>query len=176
MSTFLPDEHIINKIIMVRWQKVMLDRDLADFYDVETKYLKRQVRRNSERFPEDFMFEITKDEFQSLRSHFGTSRNSNTWWTRYMPFAFTEHGVLMLSAVLRSEKAVQTSVAIVRVFNRMRQLLQDNQTLMEKLHTIEQKLADHDDQFAEARFQIKQILRYEKQNKDNDRKIGFRID
>lgn len=93
-----------------------------------------------------------------------------------MPFAFTEHGVLMLSAILRSERAVQTSIAIIKVFNRMRQLLHDNQLLMEKLHTIEQKLADHDDQFAEARFQIKQILRHENQNNNNDRKIGFRID
>ena len=96
----IPDEIITNKIYLIRGQKVMLDRDLAELYSVETKQLKRQVRRNIDRFPEDFMFELTKEEFKNWRYQFGTSNSSDKMGLRYSPMVFTEHGVAMLSSVL----------------------------------------------------------------------------
>ena len=96
----IPDEIITNKIYLIRGQKVMLDRDLAELYSVETKQLKRQVRRNIDRFPEDFMFELTKEEFKNWRCQFGTSNSSDKMGLRYSPMVFTEHGVAMLSSVL----------------------------------------------------------------------------
>lgn len=101
----IPDEIVMNKIYVVRDYKVMLDVDLAELYQVETKQLKRQVKRNIERFPIDFMFELTRDEYDSLRSHFGTLKRGVH--TKYLPMAFTEHGVLMLSSVLNSSKSIE---------------------------------------------------------------------
>lgn len=103
MKEIIPSERILSKIYLIRGMKVMLDKDLAELYDVETKRLKEQVKRNIERFPEDFMFELTKNEFDNLRSQFATS----SWGgIRYMPMAFTEQGVAMLSSVLNSERAI----------------------------------------------------------------------
>src|SRR6478735_6563721 len=112
----LEDELVIRKIYLIRNQKVMLDRDLAELYGVETKQLKRQVNRNIERFPSDFMFELTKIEFENWRSQFGTSNHADKMGLRYAPYAFTEYGVLMLSSVLNSEKAIQTNILIMRIF------------------------------------------------------------
>ena len=113
----IPDEVISHKIFLIRNQKVMLDRDLATLYGVENKYLKRQVRRNKERFPEDFMFELNLKEFEILRSQFGTS----SWGgTRYAPLAFTEQRVAMLSGVINSPIAVQVNIQIIRVFIKIR--------------------------------------------------------
>jgi hypothetical protein len=112
MSTeisIIPDELVVNKIYFLRNQKVMLDRDLAALYGIETRVLKQAVRRNFVRFPEDFMFELTKEEFENWRSQFATS-NSDKMGLRYAPMVFTEHGVLMLSSVLNSEKAIQTNI------------------------------------------------------------------
>jgi hypothetical protein len=107
----LPDEVLMNKIYMIRGLKIMLDRDLAELYGVETKRLKEQVKRNRERFPVDFMFELTDSEFTNWRSQFATS-NSDKMGLRYKPFCFTEHGVLMLSSVLNSTKAIQVNIQI----------------------------------------------------------------
>jgi hypothetical protein len=116
----IPDEAIIGKIHLIRGMKVMLDKDLAELYFVDTKQLKRAVRRNITRFPEDFMFELSINEFEDLRYQSGTS----SWGgTRYLPMAFTEHGVLMLASVLNSERAIQVNIQIVRIFNRMREVL-----------------------------------------------------
>lgn len=104
-SLIVPDEVIMNKIFVIRGQKVMLDNDLSELYGVETKRLKEQVRRNINRFPEDFMFELTREEFLSLRSQNATLKRGQH--SKYIPFAFTEHGVLMLSNVLKSERAIQ---------------------------------------------------------------------
>ena len=115
MSTeisIIPDELVVNKIYFLRNQKVMLDRDLAALYGIETRVLKQAVRRNFVRFPEDFMFELTKEEFENWRSQFATS-NSDKMGLRYAPMVFTEHGVLMLSSVLNSEKAIQTNIQIL---------------------------------------------------------------
>jgi len=111
MTTLVPIERIASKIYLIRNVKIMLDRDLAELYGVETKRLKEQVRRNIERFPEDFMFGLTKEELKNLRSQFATS----SWGgARYSPMAFTEHGVLMLSSVLKSERAVQVNIYPVK--------------------------------------------------------------
>ena len=110
--SIIPDDTVINKIYFIRNQKVMIDRDLAMLYGVETKRLKEQVKRNLERFPEDFMFVLSKEEFQNWRSQIATS-NSEKMSLRYAPMAFTEHRVLMLSSILSSEKAIQTNIQIM---------------------------------------------------------------
>src|ERR1700679_541099 len=117
----IADEVVLNKIYHIRGEKVMIDRDLAMLYGVETKQLKRQVKRNIERFPEDFMFEMTETEFINWRSQFGTS-NSERMGLRYAPFCFTEEGVTMLSCILSSSRAIAVNIQIVRVFKRMREL------------------------------------------------------
>ena len=131
MSTeisLIPDDVVINKIYFIRNQKVMLDRDLAVLYGIETKVLKQAIRRNISRFPEDFMFELTKEEFENWRSQFATS-NSDKMGLRYAPMVFTEHGVLMLSSILNSEKAIQTNIQIMRIFTKIRKMLVDTTEL-----------------------------------------------
>ena len=120
----LSEELISNKIYFIRNQKVMLDRDLATLYGIETRVLKQAVKRNISRFPEDFMFELNKSEFENWSSQFVTS-NSDKMGLRYLPMAFTEHGVLMLSSVLNSHKAIQTNIQIMRIFSKVRQMLLD---------------------------------------------------
>ena len=136
----IPDEIITNKIYFIRGQKVMLDRDLAERYKVETKLLKRQVRRNIERFPEDFMFELDKDEFENWRSQFGTSNPSDKMGLRYAPFCFTEQGVAMLSSVLNSPTAIKVNIQIIRVFTKMRQMLADTRDLRLEIEEIKKKV------------------------------------
>lgn len=136
----IPDEIIGSKIFVIRNQKVMLDRDLAELYQVETKQLKRQIRRNIERFPDDFMFELTQEEFDNLRSHFGTS----SWGgVRYVPMAFTEQGVAMLSSVLNSPTAIKVNIQIIRVFTKIREVLSDTLSLKLEIEEIKKKLSNH---------------------------------
>ena len=116
----IPEEKIINKIHLIRGQKVMIDYDLAELYRVETKQLKRAVKRNMERFPHDFMFELTLEELQNLRSQTGTS----SWGgVRHSPMVFTEQGVAMLSSILSSQQAISVNIQIIRVYTKMRELL-----------------------------------------------------
>ncbi|WP_024771044.1 ORF6N domain-containing protein [Aquimarina macrocephali] len=136
----IPNEIITSKIYLIRDQKVILDSDLSELYQVETKQLKRQVRRNIERFPEDFMFELTKEEFENLRSQFGTS---NWGGTRYMPMAFTEQGVAMLSSVLNSPTAIKVNIQIIRVFTKIREMLTDNLSVKLEIEEIKKKLTNH---------------------------------
>ena len=137
----LPDETIMSKIYFIRNEKVMLDKDLAELYNVETKQLKRAVKRNTVRFPEDFMFELTNEELNNLRSQFGSS----SWGgTRYTPMAFTEHGVLMLSSVLNSEKAIKVNIQIMKIFTKVRQMLTDNLSVKLEIEEIKKKLENHD--------------------------------
>ena len=117
---------IENKIYEIRGQKVMLDFDLAEMYGVETKRLKEQVRRNIERFPAEFMFELTKEEVQFSRSQFATLKTGQGHNIKYLPFAFTEYGIVMLSSVLKSKTAVEVNINIIRAFVRMRQYLLSN--------------------------------------------------
>src|SRR4030066_2034324 len=128
---------IERKIYLIRGDKVLLDGDLAELYGVEVKHLKRQVRRNIDRFPEDFMIELSKEEYESLRRHFGTLKRGEH--SKYLSYAFTEQGVAMLSSVLRSKQAVQVNIAIMRAFVKLRELLSTNKELARKLETLEKK-------------------------------------
>ncbi len=138
----IPDETVLGKILIIRGQKVMLDFDLADLYGVETKALKQAVRRNIKRFPVDFMFELTKKEFEILRSQIVTSKSGGM---RYMPMAFTEHGVLMLSSVLRSDRAIGMNIQIMRIFTKMKEMLLSHKDILLKVEQIERKVIGQDE-------------------------------
>ena len=136
-KSIISDGIVIGKIQIIRGKKVMLDEDLAELYEVQTKRLNEQVKRNQDRFPEDFMFQLTKTEFDDLKSQNATARWGGR---RNQPYAFTEHGVLMLSSVLKSKKAVQVNIQIMRIFTRMRELLLSQKDLTIKVEKIETKL------------------------------------
>ncbi len=138
----IANEIIESKIYLIRGQKVMLDNDLAELYGIETKRLKEQVRRNLNRFPEDFMFELTKEEQAILRSQFATLKQGR--FSKYLPFVFTEHGVLMLSSVLNSERAIEVNIQIMRIFTRIRQILTDNLNIKLEIEEIKKHLQNHD--------------------------------
>lgn len=140
-------EHIQSHIRVIRGQRVILDADLAELYDVPTKRLNEQVKRNIGRFPDDFMFQVATDEVACLRSQIATS-NAGRGGRRYRPYAFTEHGVIMAASVLNSERAIQTSVFVVRAFVRLRQMLAPYKELADKLDRLEQKVGKHDKEIA----------------------------
>lgn len=152
-----PDAAITGRIHVIRGQKVMLDRDLAELYGVETKHLKRQVRRNINRFPEDFMFELTKEEFEDWRSQFVTSNSGDWMGLRYLPMAFTEQGVAMLSSVLNSEQAILVNIHIIRVFSRMREVMLTQQDILHKLEQLEQRTDGHDVDIAAILRALRQL-------------------
>ncbi len=139
----IPVELVMNKIYLIRGKKVMLDRDLAALYGVATKVLNQAVRRNVGRFPDDFMFEMTTEELERLRSQIVTSKPGRGG-TRYLPMAFTEHGVAMLSSVLNSETAIRVNIQIIRVFTKMRELLLTHKDILLHVDKIEGKLTRHD--------------------------------
>ena len=175
MSTeisLIPDEVVLNKIYFLRNQKVMLDRDLATLYGIETKRLKEQVKRNLSRFPRDFMFELTKEEFENWRSQFATS-NSDKMGLRYAPMVFTEHGVLMLSSVLNSEKAIQTNIQIMRIFTKIRQMITDTTELSLDVEKIKKKI-DNQSKNIELVFQYLDELLEKKDTKKEREKIGYK--
>lgn len=149
----VPAQVIENKILLIRGQKVLLDSDLAQLYEVETKELNKAVTRNERRFPDDFMFRLTKEEFDDLRFHFGTS--SSWGGRRYPPRAFTEQGVAMLSSVLRSDRAIDVNVEIMRAFVRLRELLSTHKDLDRKLTELEKK---YDHQFKVVFDAIRQLM------------------
>jgi phage regulator Rha-like protein len=134
LKVLIPTEIIEKKILLIRGEKVMLDADLAELYAVETKMLVRAVKRNIDRFPEDFMFQLAEEEFQNLRFQFGTS--SQWGGRRYLPYVFTEQGVAMLSSVLNSERAVQVNIAIMRTFVKLRELLSTNKRQKNHLKAV----------------------------------------
>ena len=168
----IPDDTVINKIYFIRNQKVMIDRDLAMLYGVETKRLKEQVKRNLERFPEDFMFVLSKEEFQNWRSQIATS-NSEKMSLRIAPMAFTEHGVLMLSSVLSSEKAIQTNIQIMRIFTKTRQMLIDNSDLRIDFEMMKKKI-DNQGKNLELVFQYVDELMDKKESPTERTKIGYK--
>ncbi|MBW6537436.1 MAG: ORF6N domain-containing protein [Mariniphaga sp.] len=151
------EERITKAIYLIRDQKVMLDSDLANLYGVETKVLKRAVRRNINRFPEDFMFELTKEEWENLRSHFGTS--SEWGGTRYPPFVFTEQGVAMLSSVLNSQTAIQVNISIMRVFVKMRQWAANYEELVKKIDELQDTQTEHNQHIANIYRMIEELVR-----------------
>jgi len=166
MTKLIPIELIASKIYLIRGIKVMLDRDLAELYGVETKVLKQAVRRKVDRFPTDFMFELTRNEFNNLRSQIVTS----SWGgTRYLPMAFSEHGVLMLSSVLSSERAVQVNIQIMRTFTKLREALLDNKDLRKELEELKQLT---EDRFRIVFETLDQLLTIESKPK---KKIGYTV-
>ena len=166
----IPDEVIIRKIYILRGQKVMLDRDIAELYGVETKRLKEAVRRNITRFPKDFMFQMTKSEFENWRSQIASS-NSDKMGLRYAPFCFTEQGVAMLTGIINSPKAIEMNIAIIRAFVEIRKLAYSNKKLAEQLKLVFNKLDGHDAQFA-AIYEAMENLMDEK-TEEKVKKIGW---
>jgi hypothetical protein len=164
----IPLERIQQAIYLLRGQKVILDRELAELYGVETKRLKEQVRRNLERFPEDFMFVLDRDEFANWRSQFATSK-SDQKGLRHPPMAFTEQGVAMLSSVLRSERAIEVNIAIMRTFVKLRQMLESHEELARKLENMEKK---YDEQLRLVFDVLGELMA---EPTDKKRRIGFGV-
>ena len=155
MKDLIPSERIEKAILLIRGQKIILDKDLAALYGVSTKNLNKAVSRNLDRFPADFMFQLDLQEVINLKFQFGTS----SWGgTRKPPRAFTEQGVAMLSSVLRSKRAVQVNIAIMRAFVRLRQVLSSNKELASKLAELERKLESHDGQIRSLFEAIRQLM------------------
>jgi hypothetical protein len=175
IQTMLPDDVIVSKIYLIRGKKVMLDRDLASLYNVDTKQLKRAVRRNIERFPDDFMFELSKEELENWRYQFGTS-NIEKFGLRVTPFAFTEYGLLMLASVLNSERAIQINIQIVRIFSRMRTMIESHKEILRKLEQLEKKDLELDEKVTlifEYLKELEQSKQEETEFKQRKR-IGFK--
>ena len=167
-NALIPAERIAQAILLLRGHKVLLDADLAALYGVETKVLLQAVKRNLERFPADFMFQLTDQEFDHLRSQFVTS----SWGgRRYAPYAFTEQGVAMLSTVLRSPKAIAVNIEIMRAFVRLREVLSSNKDLAAKLNQLEHKLDSHDQAIVGILNAIRELMRPPELPKK--RPIGF---
>lgn len=160
---------IERRIYLIRGQKVMIDFDLAELYGVTTKQLNQQVSRNEKRFPKDFRFRLTKDETAFLRSQFVTS-NMGRGGRRYLPYAFTEQGVAMLSSVLKSQRAIEVNIAIMRAFVRLRQLLETNEELNLKFAAVIKKLSTHDKYFKVVFDELKKLS---EKPSPAGRRIGF---
>jgi hypothetical protein len=168
MKELLAVEVIEGKILIIRGRKVMLDRDLAELYGVEVGQLKRQVRRNMERFPGDFMFRLSEEENNSLRSHFGTLKRGKH--SKYRPYVFTEQGVAMLSGLLRSKRAVLVNIQIMRVFVKLRQLLLTHKELALQVAQLERRIEGHDEEISAIFDAIRELM---KPPEGRRRRIGF---
>jgi phage regulator Rha-like protein len=164
----IPVEAIVSKIILLRGERVMLDRDLAEMYGVETKQLKRAVRRHIDRFPNDFMFQLNNEEFRSLRRQFGTLKRGAH--SKYPPMAFTEQGVAMLSSVLNSQRAVEVNIAIIRAFVHLRRMISTHSELARMLKKLEERLDDHDEKILVIFEAIKILIEDDEKPK---KKIGY---
>jgi hypothetical protein len=176
-SSLLPVERVASRIFLLRGEKVIFDFDLAELYGVETKALKRAVQRNRDRFPGDFLFELNQEELANLRYQFGTSSSERWGGTRYPPFAFTEQGVAMLSSVLRSPRAVQVNIAIMRAFVQLRQMIASHADLAKKLAALERK---YDSQFKIVFDAIRALMADDEPKPEtkpaHNRRIGFHGD
>ena len=162
------EENIFEKIYVIRGTKVMLDKDLAEMYGVEVRVLNQAVKRNITRFPDDFMFQISKEENDSLRSQFVILEKGK--YSKYLPYAFTEQGVAMLSSVLNSETAIQVNIQIIRLFTKMKQLILDNKDLWIKIEKIEQHLVKNDEEIKTVFAYLKKLLIQENKPRNP---IGF---
>ena len=158
---------IENKIFMVRSKKVMLDSDLAELYGVTTKRLNEQVRRNADRFPDDFVFQLSLEEFESLRSHFATLKQGRGQHRKYLPLAFTEHGALMAASVLNAPRAVEVSIYVVRAFVKLREMIASHKDLARRLDEMEKK---YDGQFSVVFDAIRELMIPPEKDKQ---RIGF---
>ena len=163
------DDLIINKIYLIRRQKVMLDSDLAELYNTETKYLKRSVKQNINRFPDDFMFKLTKEEWETLRCNFSTSNKKGG--TRYLPFAFTEQGVAMLSSLLNSDIAISVNIRIIRIFTKMREMLMTNKDLLLRMEKIEREVASQGENIEIVFSYLDRFINYIERPREQ---IGFK--
>lgn len=170
----IPEEVLMSKIYVIRDKKVMLDKDLAELYGVETKRLKEQVRRNIDRFPEDFMFELTEEEHQFLRNQYGQMKRGEH--SKFTPFVFTEHGVLMLSSVLNSERAIKVNIQIMRVYVRIRELMKVHQEINSRLENMEHKQIEQDNNIMIIFEYLKQFeqVKHQEEKFKNRKPIGFR--
>ncbi len=170
----VPEEVVMNKIYLIRNEKVMLDRDLADLYGVDTKVLKQAIKRNIKRFPEDFMFEMTLKELEDWRSEYATQGDKKG--LRYAPFCFTEQGVAMLSSILNSDRAIQVNIQIIRVFTKLRNLLSTHREILQKLEHLEKKDIEQDDKIMLIFEYLKQLekVKQEELEYTNRQHIGYK--
>lgn len=169
-NAIVPVERIESRILLIRGHKVMLDSDLAELYGVTTKRLNEQAKRNQERFPADFMFQLTHEEIKSLRSQVATS-NPRRGGRRYRPYAFTEHGAIMAASVLNTHRAIEVSVYVVRAFVKLREMLRTHKELARKLAELEKRIEGHDEEIMALFEAIRQLM--EPPEKPAKR-IGFR--
>ena len=167
----LSDEVIMSKIYYIREQNVMLDRDLAEFYGVETKYLKRQVKRNIARFPDDFMFELSQQELNEWRSQFVTS-NEDKMGLRYAPYAFTEDGVSQLSTVLKGKRAIQIHLQVMRLFGKMRRMLLAHKELLIEMENIRKKVNGQDEKINFIYNYLQQFIKAQEMPRN---RIGYQL-
>jgi hypothetical protein len=167
----MPDEIIISRIYIIRGKKTMIDRDLAELYGVETRTLNQAVRRNVKRFPKDFMFQMNQEKFKNWKSQIVIS-NSEKMSLRKPPLAFTEQGVAMLSSVLNSERAIMVNIQIIRVFTKMRELLETHKEILKKLDDLETKGIEHDDKILAIFEYLQQLEETKKQEMEHqNRKV-----
>lgn len=176
-SIAITDENVINKIYLIREKKVMLDRDLAEMYGVETRRLNEQVKRNEKRFPNDFMFQLTEQELEAWKSQNATS-NKEKMGLRKLPNVFTEQGVAMLSSVLNSETAIEVNIQIIRIFTRIREMLLAHKDVLLKLEQLEKKMLKQDEGIKKHEDEIQTIFSALKQLLDPaqepKKRIGFK--
>lgn len=170
MTNLVAIESVAQRILLLRGQRVMLDADLAELFGVPTKRFNEQVKRNFDRFPADFMFQLTEDEYESLRSQNATLKVGRGQHRKYMPYVFTEHGAIMAATILNSPKAVEMSVFIVRAFVQLREMLSSNAELAAKLLELERKVSGHDQAIVGLIDAIRQLM---KQPVSAGRPIGF---
>jgi hypothetical protein len=173
----LTDEVIVNKIYVIRTLKVMIDKDLAELYGVETRILNQAVRRNLKRFPEDFMFQMTQQEFSDWKSQIVITK-SEKMGLRKPPLVFTEQGVAMLSGVLNSDRAISVNIQIIRVFSRMRQMLETHKEIFKKLESLEMKDIEQDEKITVIFEYLRQLeqVRKEETRFTERRRIGFKTE
>ncbi len=171
----LPDENIINKIYMIRGRKVMIDRDLAELYGVETRVLNQAVKRNAKRFPYDFMFQMNQEEFSNWKSQIVIS-NKEKMGLRKPPLVFTEQGVAMLSSVLNSDTAIMVNIQIIRVFTKIREMLETHNEILKKLDQLERKGIEQDDKIMLIFKYIRQfeVAKQQELDQKNRKRVGFK--
>ena len=170
IKLMLPDEAVISRIYLIRGEKVMLDSELSKLYGVTTGNLNKAVKRNIGRFPKDFMFQLSKKEYESLRFQIGILKRGQH--AKYFPYVFTEQGVAMLSSVLNSETAIKVNIQIIRVFTKMRKMLLTNKDLLLKIEQLEKKYGDHDQQIIDLFEYLKKLV---VQKNEPRKPLGFKI-
>lgn len=170
----IAEEIIVSKIYQIRGKQVMLSQDLAELYEVETRVLNQQVRRNIGRFPERYMFQLTKDEYYRLRSQNVTLKRGQH--IKYLPYAFTEHGILMLSSVLNSERADKVNMLIIDTFVKLRELMFTHKDVIHQLEQVQNKITEHDNQIMLIFEYLKQVesVKQQEMEQKNRKRIGFR--